>query len=103
SHLNGFMSNGNRFDGDQQTFPKILQKAGYSTAMIGKWHLNSDPQGFDYWQILPGQGDYYNPVMLNATGRVELQGYCTDIVTDLSLEWLKTRDQSRPFMLMCQH
>jgi arylsulfatase A-like enzyme len=103
SHLNGFMSNGNRFDGDQQTFPKILQKAGYSTAMIGKWHLNSDPQGFDFWQILPGQGDYYNPVMINAESRVELQGYCTDLVTDLSLEWLKTRDQSRPFVLMCQH
>ena len=65
SHLNGFMNNGNKFDGSQQTFPKLLQKAGYQTAMIGKWHLKSNPQGFDYWDILPGQGDYYNPNMIS--------------------------------------
>ena len=63
SHMNGFMSNRNRFDGSQQTFPKLLQKAGYQTAIIGKWHLKSDPQGFDHWDILPGQGEYYNPVL----------------------------------------
>jgi arylsulfatase A-like enzyme len=104
SHLNGFMSNGNTFNGDQQTFPKLLQQAGYNTALIGKWHLNSDPQGFDHWQILPGQGDYYNPVMLNAEGSRTYDGYCTDIVTDLSLEWLeKQRTTGKPFMLMCQH
>lgn len=58
SHANGFMHNGNRFDGSQQTFPKLLQRAGYSTAIIGKWHLTSDPTGFDHWMVLPGQGDY---------------------------------------------
>jgi arylsulfatase A-like enzyme len=104
SHLNGFMNNGNNFDGDQQTFPKLLQKAGYQTAMIGKWHLNSMPQGFDYWDILPGQGDYYNPVLINKDGRRQVEGYCTDIVTELALDWLKdNKDNGKPFVLMCQH
>lgn len=104
SHVNGFMNNGNRFNGDQQTFPKLLQKGGYSTAMIGKWHLHTDPQGFDYWQVLPGQGDYYNPFFKTAKGRVQIEGYCTDIVTDLALDWLKEqKDSDKPFMLMCQH
>jgi len=103
SHLNGFMRNGNKFDGTQQTFPKLLQKAGYQTAMIGKWHLSSDPRGFDHWQILPGQGQYYNPDFKTSAGRKRIDGHCTDIVTDLALEWLKGRDSDRPFMLMCQH
>ena len=104
SHLNGFMRNGNKFNGSQQTFPKLLRKAGYQTAMIGKWHLGTDPQGFDHWQVLPGQGDYYNPFFKTPKGRVRINGYCTDIVTDLSLKWLKQqRDKSKPFMLMCQH
>ena len=104
SHLNGFRKNGDRFDGSQQTFPKLLQKAGYQTAMIGKWHLTSDPQGFDHWQVLPGQGDYYNPAFKTAKGRVQIEGYCTDIVTDLALDWLKEgRAKDKPFMLMCQH
>lgn len=104
SHLNGFMRNGNRFDGDQQTFPKLLQTAGYRTAMIGKWHLSSDPQGFDHWQILPGQGQYYNPDFKTREGRRRVDGYCTDIVTDMALDWLKQqKDSEKPFMLMCQH
>ena len=104
SHLNGFMRNGNKFNGDQQTFPKLLQKAGYNTAMIGKWHLGTDPQGFDYWKVLPGQGAYYNPVMLSPDGRETIEGYCTDIVTDLALDWLEEHsDGDKPFMLMCQH
>jgi arylsulfatase A-like enzyme len=104
SHLNGFMRNGNRFDGNQQTFPKLLQKAGYQTAMIGKWHLSSDPQGFDHWEVLPGQGDYYNPDFKTAAGRKRVPGYCTDIVTDMAVDWLtKQRDSDKPFMLMCQH
>ena len=104
SHLNGFMQNGNRFDGSQQTFPKLLQKSGYQTAMIGKWHLGTDPQGFDYWDVLPGQGMYYNPFMLSKDGRRRVPGYCTDIVTDLALDWLKENSESeKPFMLMCQH
>ena len=104
SHLNGFMQNGNKFDGSQQTFPKLLQKAGYQTAMIGKWHLGTNPQGFDYWDVLPGQGRYYNPVLISPKGRRTVEGYCTDIVTDLALDWLKNRDDDdKPFMLMCQH
>ena len=63
SHTNGFRNNSDRFDGSQQTMPKLLQAAGYQTALIGKWHLASNPTGFDYWEILPGQGDYYSPVM----------------------------------------
>ena len=104
SHLNGFMRNGNKFNGSQQTFPKLLQRAGYQTAMIGKWHLSSDPQGFDHWQILPGQGQYYNPDFKTAAGRKRVDGHCTDIVTGMALEWLKNRrDSDKPFMLMCQH
>jgi arylsulfatase A-like enzyme len=104
SHKNGFMANGNRFDGDQMTFPKLLQKAGYRTALIGKWHLKSTPQGFDYWDILPGQGAYYNPEFINAEGRRRVEGYCTDIVTDLAIAWLETQAKSdQPFLLMCQH
>lgn len=104
SHLNGFYNNSNsRFDSSQQTFPKLLQKAGYATAVIGKWHLMTDPAGFDYWQILPGQGAYYNPPMIENGKPVKHDGYVTDIITDLSLDWLKNRDKTKPFMLMCQH
>ena len=104
SHLNGFMRNGNRFDGSQQTFPRLMQAVGYQTAMIGKWHLSSDPQGFDHWQVLPGQGQYYNPAFKSPAGRMRIDGYCTDIVTDLSLKWLREqRDPGKPFILMCQH
>ena len=94
SHLNGFYNNTNsRFDGSQTTFPKLLQAAGYQTAIIGKWHLVSDPTGFDYWHILPGQGVYYNPPMIDNGQRVKHEGYTTDIITDLSLDWLKQRDK----------
>jgi len=103
SHVNGFRRNGDRFDGSQPTFPKDLQAAGYETALVGKWHLGSDPQGFDHWEILPGQGAYYNPEFRSATGRRRIEGYCTDIVTDLAIEWLEHRDRDRPFFLMCQH
>lgn len=104
SHANGFYNNTNsRFDGSQVTFPKLLQAAGYQTAVVGKWHLVSDPTGFDYWHILPGQGVYYNPPMIQGGKKVQHQGYTTDIITDLSLDWLKRRDRSKPFLLMCQH
>jgi arylsulfatase A-like enzyme len=104
SHLNGFFNNtNNRFDGSQTTFPKLLRAAGYQTAIVGKWHLVSDPTGFDYWDILPGQGQYYNPPMIRNGERLKREGYVTDIVTDLSLEWLKQRDGSKPFLLMAQH
>jgi len=71
SHLNGFLENHHVFNGDQQTFPKILQKGGYQTALIGKWHLGSDPQGFDLWNVLPGQGTYYAPEFRTPAGKVE--------------------------------
>ncbi|MCA9083040.1 MAG: sulfatase [Planctomycetaceae bacterium] len=106
SHLNGFLRNGNRFNGDQQTFPKLLQKVGYQTAVVGKWHLETAPQGFDYSEILIGQGPYYNPPMLlNGDPKpVKHTGYTTDIITDLALDWLKEkRDADKPFMLMFQH
>lgn len=103
SHLNGFRQNGDRFDGSQQTVAKLLRGAGYQTAVIGKWHLESDPTGFDYWQVLQGQGPYYNPVMLTAEGKVKHEGYTTDIITDLALDWLEKRDASKPFFLMYQH
>ena len=106
THRNGYMdNNSSRFDGTQQTFPKLLQKAGYETAIIGKWHLISDPTGFDHWEILPGQGNYYNPDFIQMDGNAKrFPGYVTDIVTDKSIEWLKGRkDKSKPFILMCQH
>ena len=105
SHVNGFMRNGDRFDGSQFTFPKLLQDAGYRTAMIGKWHLSTDPTGFDHWEVLPGQGAYYNPDFIQMDGsRKRRMGYCTDIITELSLEWLQSqRDSGEPFFLMCQH
>ncbi len=104
SHKNGFMNNGNSFNWNQQTFPKILQKAGYTTALYGKSHLKGKPQGFDDWKVLPGQGLYYNPDLITPEGRVRIEGHCTDIVTDLAVEWLKDgRDPDKPFMLMVQH
>ena len=104
SHANGFYDNSrSRFDGSQTTMPKLLQAAGYQTAIVGKWHLVSDPTGFDYWEILPGQGVYYNPPMIRNGERVAHQGYVTDIVTDRSLDWLRNRDKSKPFLLMCHH
>ena len=75
----------------------MLKAAGYSTAIIGKWHLVSDPTGFDDWHILPGQGIYYNPPMIHKGEAVKHSGYTTDIITDLSIDWLKNRDRSKPF------
>lgn len=105
SHLNHFYNNTNsRFDGSQMTFPKLLQQAGYQTAIIGKWHLETDPTGFDYWEILPGQGQYYNPPMILNGQRIKKEGYITDIITDETLDWLKNkRDKSKPFVLLCHH
>jgi len=104
SHLNGFYNNTNsRFDGAQTTFPKLLRAAGYQTALFGKWHLVTDPTGFDEWYILPGQGDYYHPAMIRNGQQVRHKGYTTDIITELGLEWLRNRDKSKPFLLMCQH
>ncbi len=102
SHLNGFRTNNDTFDGSQLTFPKLLGKQGYQTAVIGKWHLVSEPQGFDHWDILVGQGTYYNPVMIRNGERTRNEGYCTEIVTNHALEWLDRRDKDKPFVLMFQ-
>jgi len=103
SHLNGQIHNGIKFDGSQQTFPKLLQAAGYETALFGKWHLRSDPTGFDTWCILPGQGNYYNPVFINRGERAVRTGYVTDLITDDCLRWLATRGQDKPFCALLHH
>ena len=105
SHKNGFFQNeATSFDGTQQTFPKLLRNAGYETALIGKWHLASEPTGFDHWDILPGQGSYYNPDFINAEGKYQVTGYCSEILTDKAKEWLTNqRDKEKPFILMLQH
>lgn len=104
SHKNGFMNNGNSFDWNQQTFPKLLQAAGYQTALYGKSHLKGTPQGFDSWAVLPGQGLYYNPDFITPDGRKRIEGYCTDLVTDMAVKFLKEdRDADKPFMMMVQH
>src|SRR6266699_5877181 len=102
SHING-VTVFNRFDGSQPTVAKMLQNAGYHTGMIGKWHLTSDPTGFDYWNILPGQGKYHDPDFIEMGARKKIPGYATDIITDLSLEFLKNRPKDQPFFLMCHH
>src|SRR5205823_2626379 len=102
SHLNG-VPVFNRFDGSQPTLAKYLQAAGYYTGMIGKWHLFSDPTGFDYWNILPGQGVYHNPVFIEMGERKKHQGYVTDLIADFSIEFLKSRPKDKPFFLMCHH
>lgn len=102
SHKNG-VPVFNRFDGGQWTVAKELQKAGYHTGMFGKWHLTSDPTGFDEWEVLPGQGVYFNPVFINSNGRHKVEGYCTDIITDFTLKFLENRPKDKPFFLMYHH
>ena len=100
SHKNG-VPVFNRFDGSQQTVAKLLQAAGYHTGMFGKWHLGSDPTGFDRWKILPGQGAYHDPVFYTSSARKKETGYCTDLITDFSIEFLDQRPKEKPFFLMC--
>jgi len=99
SHLNG-VPVFNRFDGARDNVAKRLQAGGYHTGMIGKWHLGSDPTGFDRWIVLPGQGEYWNPTFLVPGHKLTITGHCTDITTDLGLEFLKTRPPDQPFFLM---
>jgi len=105
SHINGFVQNdGLQFDGSQETFPKLLKEAGYQTAIIGKWHLGSIPTGFNYWEILDDQGQYYNPDFINKTGKHQEHGYVTDLISNKSIAWLKeVKKNGNPFMLMIHH
>ena len=106
SHKNGFIDNtmGSEFDFSQNSFPKELQKAGYKTAVIGKLHLGGTPTGFDYFDILPGQGSYYNPTFINPEGQYQMEGYTTEIITDKTINWLKSvKDSTQPFMVMMWH
>ena len=102
SHLNG-VPVFNRFDGSQPHVAKHLQAAGYHTGVIGKWHLGSDPTGFDQWEILPGQGRYVDPVLYTATETKTYKGYATDIITDLAIDFLKNRPKDKPFFLKYHH
>ncbi len=103
SHKNG-VPTFNRFDGSQATAPKHLQAAGYHTGMIGKWHLGSDPTGFDSWEILPGQGAYHDPVLYTAKGQKTYTGqYASDVITDLTINFIKDRPQDKPFFVFCGH
>lgn len=103
SHKNGVYTLADSMDPKKTTLAHLMQSAGYETAMIGKWHLQTDPQGFDHWNILPGQGLYYDPVFLTREGKTQHSGYCTDLIADFSLDFLKKRDKSKPFFLMCHH
>ncbi|MDZ4699101.1 MAG: sulfatase [Rhodothermales bacterium] len=104
NHINGQITNNESFDGDQTTFPRLLRQAGYQTALVGKWHLQSTPTGFDFWRALIDQGTYYNPLIGAPDDTSRVEGYTTDIITDIALDWLQTkRDPARPFMLMYQH
>jgi arylsulfatase A-like enzyme len=100
SHLNG-VPVFNRFDSSRTTVASLLQRGGYYTGMIGKWHLGSDPVGFDRWEILPGQGAYFNPILYTATGeKTYADRYVTDVLTDLAIDFLKARPREKPFFLM---
>lgn len=106
SCANKFYDNSrSKFNGEQQTFPKLLQKVGYQTAIVGKWHLGTLPTGFDYWKIVPMQGDYYNPDFITQQNdTIQEHGYITNLITDHALEWMeKERDAEKPFCLLIHH
>jgi arylsulfatase A-like enzyme len=104
SHLSGIKTLNDKIDPAAPNVAKYLQAAGYQTAMIGKWHLVTNPAGFDYWKILPGQGLYNDPVFIEMDGsRKKYPGYCTDLIGDFTLDWLKKRNRDKPFFLMCHH
>ena len=104
SHKNGHIDNLLRFDSSKITMPKLMQQAGYQTAVIGKWHLKSYPTGFDYWNILPGQGLYFQPRLINMKGdTLTYKGYATDVITDEALDWLDKRNKQKPFLLLLHH
>lgn len=102
SHKNGVYTLADAIDPKQPNVAKLLQRLGYQTAMIGKWHLKTEPSGFDYWNVLPGQGRYHNPVLKEmGKGKQTYEGHSTDVITDLTIDWLKERQSENPFFLMC--
>jgi arylsulfatase A-like enzyme len=104
SHINGHKDNRKRFDSSRITVPKLFQKNGYQTAIVGKWHLFSYPAGFDFWKILPGQGLYFDPRFIHMNGdTTTYKGYASDVITTEALNWLDNRDRSKPFMLHIHH
>jgi arylsulfatase A-like enzyme len=105
SHMNGKYDNRGAFNHDQPQFQKILRNNGYQTVMVGKIHLNGKMQGFDYWEVLPGQGKYYSPDFITEKGKTKYEGeYVSDVITDRALNWLENgRDKNKPFMLMVHH
>ncbi|HKL17437.1 MAG TPA: sulfatase [Halalkalibaculum sp.] len=104
SHKNGVLTNSDSIAVDLETFPKLLRDEGYQTAMIGKWHLVTEPQGFDYYEVLYGQGPYYNPTLRSSKGDIEYEGHTAEIITNSTLNWLKKeRGRDKPFMLIYNH
>jgi len=111
SHTNGVKTLDDDFDRDKDNLAKQLQGAGYETAIVGKWHLHTEPSGFDYYNVLPGQGRYHDPLLkekgddwkYHQKGGTVHEGYVTDVVTDVALEWLDEREDDKPFFLMLHH
>jgi len=104
SHINGKRTNAGAFNGKQQTFPKLLRAAGYETAIVGKWHLGTEPTGFDFYKVMRGHGNYFN-CEFRETGKGwhREKGYLTDVITDRSIDWLENREKGKPFYLMVHH
>jgi arylsulfatase A-like enzyme len=100
NNINGVINNSIVFDSSQITYPKLLRQAGYQTALFGKWHLKSPPSGFEYWSVLPGQGDYYNPDFITMGKRERKQGYVTDLITDEFIKWMENRNKEKPFCVL---
>lgn len=107
NHVNGVTTLATPIDNRAPNVAKHLRSGGYQTAIVGKWHLGEgtghEPSGFDFWSVLPGQGDYFDPRMIEMGREIEVPGYATDIITDKSIDWLKGRDKDKPFFLMCHH